>query len=313
MSKHCYTVLPRLPSEGSSEVLLPWSTATTYIITMKGSTRPVEHLLKITPRSFVVVNDGYKTCAKTGVNNPARDLLHANQFVFQLEQTNPGPVLVLEDDCELLSNDVNAFQRCIDMLERGFDAVSLGCHPLFSWPIDRFFARVLYGGLFHGVVYSSVGRRKMLDMLRCGKFSYIDHMPHDHFFYRKLRVIVPLVPLAGQILGSTENSSFTRDEFFEEQLYSEHRRYNCSLNARECLVGFHSHLVGGFIGEKLLLVQGLAASITVLLFVFKHKVRWVGVAASIGILCFALIVDAAHDVIFSIVARTLKRRWSEKK
>ncbi len=111
----CYTVRAL---RAHPPAILPFSPIKTYIITLRGSDRDYRSQKRLTEQTFVVENAGFRNCAKEGVVNSAQDLLHANQFICRLEEGNPLPVFILEDDFEMLDTDPRRLQACIDVLLR---------------------------------------------------------------------------------------------------------------------------------------------------------------------------------------------------
>lgn len=111
----CYTVRAL---RADPPAILPFSPIKTYIITLRGSDRDYRSQKRLTEQTFVVENAGFRNCAKAGVVNSAQDLLHANQFICRLEEDNPLPVFILEDDFEMLDTDPHRLQACIDVLLR---------------------------------------------------------------------------------------------------------------------------------------------------------------------------------------------------
>ena len=223
-------------------VLLPWTNITTYVITMEDSTRDFAPLTRITPTTIVLENKGFKRCAKKGVTSPARDLLHANEKIFQLEATNDDPVLVLEDDCQILLWDAALFEACIATARNAdVDAVSLGCKPLLCSRHSHGFCRVHQGAKTHAVLYSKRGRQRMQTLIRDA--SYTAHLPHDRFLYNKLRVVAPRCALAGQIDDmATENFKYWGEHAYAEAFDGEAEV--CAVDVHACYKHLHDLMDG---------------------------------------------------------------------
>ena len=229
----CYS----LREVNCESALLPWTNITTYVITMEDSVRDFSPLTRITPRTLVLENKGFKRCAKKGVTSPARDLLHANEKIFQLEETNANPVLVLEDDCQILAWDAALFEACIATASAAdVDAVSLGCKPLLCSRHSNGFCRVHLGAKTHAVLYSKRGRQRMQSLIR--EAPYTDHLPHDRFLYIKLRVVAPRRALAGQIQDvATENHKYWGAHAFSEAFDREAEV--CAVDVYACYKHLH--------------------------------------------------------------------------
>lgn len=222
---------------------------------MTDSKRDVSKL-RITPNTVILSNAGYKRCHKPGVGNSMQDLFHANQHICNLECSNPEPVFILEDDAELLAPHGEealrgALREAIRLVRRpGVDCVALGCVPWLvreethlssaGFKLRWFHADV--AGTTHALLISAEGRSK-LSALRVPHWC-----SHDTLMYRRLRVLTPARPLAGQLHPVTENQkTWDPTGLLKAAIFDP---AGCDRSASECYETFHSHLSSGGIGVQ---------------------------------------------------------------
>ena len=124
------------------------------------------------PARIVVVvhNRGFRAGGKPGVRNPGQDLWHANCEVFRRCAGMACPILVLEDDAELVADDAAALagRGAVDAFVRAragsMDAYNLGCMPYLARDVGGGHARLYWSRYAHAVIYTPRGRARMLRM-----------------------------------------------------------------------------------------------------------------------------------------------------
>lgn len=216
----------------------------TYILTLADSGRTMSQLRLVTPNAYVVQNEGYMKCNKKDVHTSFQDLYHANKYVCELERDNPEPVMIFEDDAELLSTSPSDYEEALRMIRQpGVDGVALGCFPHLSWKVkcDSFsleWHRVDFGTTTHAMVLSPTGRLKLMSMNIhpwVGRF-----VPHDVLLYRKLTVLTPRYPLAGQLHTETTNmKAWDPTGLIKKTVFDPAK---CDTSAEQCYSAFHENL-----------------------------------------------------------------------
>lgn len=246
------------------------SVTVSYLITLKHSARRdlyMHQLRKHRPTRRVVVihNEGYKTSPKEGVNTPAQDLWHANQYIASISDAQL--VLILEDDV-MFSEEFHTMAPRVDELVTSKShapiAYALGVQAFFSFPISKHHVRVLSGGFSHAVVYSRAALDEFEDVSlpRCGL--------HDIMVFTKFRTYAPLRVCAYQIYERTPSARRW------DALHVHHLIY--TMCGQAALRHFQVLHVGNALGGWVLLLL-------VLLCAVRHVVR--RSARSIGRACFA--------------------------
>jgi hypothetical protein len=183
--------------------MLP-SAAAAYVLTLH-RTETFARLHGVARRTYVQRNESFRTCAKGCVSVTSEDLTHAYVRLFATIR-DEGPVVVFEDDAELLSTAaedlaaIDAFVATREFRERR-SVYSLGSAG-FTVPCGGGHWRYLkFHGMSHAVIYSDAARAHVARVRPCEVLHVDVHVlgamgPH-YTFHR---------PVAVQRLGETENS-----------------------------------------------------------------------------------------------------------
>ena len=188
-----------------------------FVITMADDRSRVDAFLRrfhstpLTRHLIVVLNSGFRSCAKANVTNSGQDLWHANKAIFGACRDVPSPILVMEDDAEFDVSLRDAERIEAFLGRRRVDAYSLGCVPLISHPVSPYHARMHCAFYAQAVVYTSSGRRKLMAAHVCRL--------HDVEALARVRYYGCLRPVAVQKIVPTVNSA-NRLTLFYSKLFA---------------------------------------------------------------------------------------------
>jgi hypothetical protein len=188
----------------SDSPLLP-SVSHAFVLTLSDSNRLTHSRLNqlgtLCPKTIVQVNSYWKWCTKPSyVKSTSHDLIHAYRNVCQVCKGIDGPVLILEDDADVLDADPRAFGEIDTFLQnREFDVYSFGSFGEF---VEREGSHRKYGtimGFSQAVVWSAGARRRLLNSPEGA--THIDvhtlsQMSNKYTYYK---------PLVVQLFPTTEN------------------------------------------------------------------------------------------------------------
>ena len=189
------------------------------ILTMENSPRQLQFethgIHKICKNTFVQHNRGYKTCTKSmcvqdncfEVHKPYQDLFHALLNCFKEFEEVKDPILVMEDDCELLKYDQirkHMFKVDTFVLNEHFDVYTLGSNfPRAARENGHLRITSDYSGA-HAVIYSYNVRQVMLQTAFQSQILHIDEIVS---LYNLKHVYTYRKPLAIQKWPMTENAN----------------------------------------------------------------------------------------------------------
>lgn len=95
-------------------------------------------------------------------------------------------LLVLEDDCKFLTDDLRSVSVYMDFLPEGWDCLYLGVN-LYQDSVNLYSGKLIpltSGYATHAIVYSSKGMRKVLEAIRAKKHN---HLPFDEILVRHIQ------------------------------------------------------------------------------------------------------------------------------
>jgi hypothetical protein len=211
----------------------------TYVIYLEGNGRLDSihsqlNWLHPTRRVFLLVNKGYKKCAKNEtIQSPPQDLVDAFLHVFQHAQENQfGNILILEDDFEWnpeLLQDSSHSKNIQDFLKKKQGerfVYRLGCIPYVMFPYDFQHWFALLSGGTHACIYSDSYRQSVLSV-NSHTITDWDIFTNQHGF---LSSYAYYRPTCYQLFPHTENSNFWGIEnpvyfFFSENILKPLKRF----------------------------------------------------------------------------------------
>jgi len=191
----------------------------TYILTMENSKRKLDYenqLKKYIPTKivYIVVNKGYKKCAKNLVKQqPNYDLIDANLNIMNHSlKNNYENILILEDD--FIFNDALIESKIVNEIKDFFNNnknknfyFNLGsCPSLFNIIPNKNIYKCILTFTTHGVIYK---KNLILEILN-DKNIYIknDNYIHIDSYINKYSGYFYKIPLVFQTFPETENQKF---------------------------------------------------------------------------------------------------------
>ena len=182
----CYEF--RLDDERAS----PWlpSVDCAVILTMRDSTRlqteAAQALRQLCGRTYVQVNEGYRTCAKPAwVRKSCDDIVHAYAHAFERVR-GMGLVLVLADDAEIMAGATRADLGRVDAFVKRLGAEQPELAFAYSMgivgnalPIDAYHTRIATGKALdcanaQAIIWSPASRERLLAIDDKARIVHID-------------------------------------------------------------------------------------------------------------------------------------------
>ncbi len=218
-NKECYEIDELYVKEGLLDTLVD----AVYVLLLENSSRSESvyrqvNEYKLCRNVFVFINKGYKKCKKVMCQQkPAYDLMDANaQVMYHSQEKGYNNILILEDDFLLderirdpvILKEISEFVNKRDFNLYNLGAVSI---PLNPWATHM---KPLFSCAAHAVIYSSQGRRVILDEYQkdaCLTSPWIlrklsDFRGHDSWYNRFLdKQYFYKIPVCYQIFPETEN------------------------------------------------------------------------------------------------------------
>ena len=202
LAESCYEIVevPASPRPVLSSV------DATFVLTMVSTDRvpDMARITRLTPRTFIQYNRGFRSCAKMNVTHSGQDIIHAYQNVANhvLRKTDFAKVLILEDDA-IIDDDVFQHLPHVDEFVRTneFELYSLGSLGVMIPHGGRMHRRIVGPmGSAVGVIYD----RSALTQIHNAP-SGLDHID-EHILSKCSRKYTYYIPLITQTFPDTENS-----------------------------------------------------------------------------------------------------------
>ena len=187
------------------------SSDVTIILMMEGSNRFKRDpfILSLSKKTIIQYNKGYKNCLKDdSVNATTSDITHSyfTAFYYAKDYNN---VIILEEDAEIYSNDLNEYSSVNNFIENeDFDVFTFGSSGVFTSYKPRIYNKDIYklvGYTFaQASIFSKKARQKLYEVIGVNKYQgdidvdYIQNL--DELYSYKNPLIVQLFP-------ATENKS----------------------------------------------------------------------------------------------------------
>ena len=176
----------------------------TYILTLDKSNRInniEEYIYKLSKKTFVQVNKGFRECRKKNVDTTCKDILHACKNIFYHARQFKN-ILVLEDDAVFIESKPESDLKCIDNFigKREFNVYSLGSLG-FTLPETLLHQRFIgFIGFAQAMIYSKCIREELLKV----DIKEINHIDANFLSKKKLKFTY-YKPLIVQYFENTEN------------------------------------------------------------------------------------------------------------
>ena len=183
-----------------------------YILTLKNSLKIKNiykqlTIAKPTKKIFIVVNDGFKKCAKDlPIQNKKYDTMHSYIEIFKhAKKNNYQNILILEDnfifDKEItyLKHTTKINDFCSKNKNEHF-ILSLGSLPIVIFPYDEYFYKSIISTGIYSMIYSRPFIDKTLNqkdnLKKINDWNYYTNKTFKHYIY--------YIPLCTQLFNDTD-------------------------------------------------------------------------------------------------------------
>ncbi len=181
-----------------------------YVLTLHDSDRLHRKEASLLPllcaETYIQINRNYKVSRKPAhVDSTATDLIHAYRNVCSQCRDVRGPVLILEDDAQLLSTCRRQYREVDEFIRsQRYDVYTLGSAGPFDRTQDVGNHRRFYGimGFSHAIVWSHAAREQFLS----GDETRQTHID-VHVLSSMRAKYTYRTPLVVQLFPTTENMS----------------------------------------------------------------------------------------------------------
>jgi hypothetical protein len=199
-----------------SNVSASYNIDTTYVITMTQSKKRHASIANELRKGFpskdikILINKGYKNCAKQNIHNSSSDLCHAYKQIFQ-DAINEKykNILILEDDFIFsksfyIAKNINACNSSINKNENSKLVMYLGAIPFLTIPYNTALSYNLYSGGSHAVIYNKNAIKYIYQNLDPANDDF-DGFLMNRKQLLNLKKLLYNTPLVYQLFPETEN------------------------------------------------------------------------------------------------------------
>ena len=183
-----------------------------YILTLKNSLKIKNiykqlTIAKPTKKIFIVVNDGFKKCAKDlPIQNKKYDTMHSYIEIFKHAKKNNYQNILILDDNFIFDKEITYLKHttkindfCSKNKNEHF-ILSLGSLPIVIFPYDEYFYKSIISTGIYSMIYSRPFIDKTLNqkdnLKKINDWNYYTNKTFKHYIY--------YIPLCTQLFNDTD-------------------------------------------------------------------------------------------------------------